>query len=250
MRVLCIGNSFSQDATRYLHDIAKADGERLEAVNLYIGGCSLETHHQNMKRGDRAYELQYDGHMTGFFLSLDEALNSRPWDVITMQQVSTQSFEPDSFRPYIGELAEYVGSLQPQAKLVLHQTWAYEAGSQRLQEVGYLTPQQMTEDIIKAYEEIGAEIGAAGILPSGRLAQKLLEMGLGQFHRDTFHATLGAGRYALGLLWYRMLTGNTVSGNGFSAFDREIATEEQAFIQSVVDGFQPLKLSKQTAFDP
>ncbi len=240
MRVLCIGNSFSQDATRYLHDIAKTDGERMEAVNLYIGGCSLETHHQNMKSGDRAYELQYDGHMTGFFLSLDEALTSRPWDVITMQQVSAQSFAPDSYRPYVGELAEHVRKVQPQAKLVLHQTWAYEAGSQRLQEVGYLTPEQMMEDIVKAYEEIAQEIGAAGIIPSGQLVSRLLSLGLGQFHRDTFHATLGAGRYALGLLWYRMLTGNTVSGNGFRAFDREITTEELSLIQSVVDGFQPL----------
>ena len=27
MRVLAIGNSFSQDATRYLHQIARADGK-------------------------------------------------------------------------------------------------------------------------------------------------------------------------------------------------------------------------------
>lgn len=242
MRILCIGNSFSQDATRYLHDIAKADGTRLEAVNLYIGGCSLEMHHGNMQSGERAYELQYDGHMTGFFLSLDEALRSRPWDVVTLQQVSTQSFDPASYRPHIGALADHVRTCQPQAKLVLHQTWAYEAGSQRLQEVGYLTPEQMTADVVKTYEEMAQELGADGVIPSGQLVSRLLSLGLRQFHRDTFHATLGAGRYALGLLWYRMLTGSAVTGNGFSAFDREIPTEELARIQSVVDSFQPLKL--------
>ena len=37
-KILCIGNSFSQDATRYLEAIA--DGE-LFVRNCYIGGCSL-----------------------------------------------------------------------------------------------------------------------------------------------------------------------------------------------------------------
>ena len=41
MNILSIGNSFSQDAQRYLHDIAKADGVVLSAFNLYIGGCPL-----------------------------------------------------------------------------------------------------------------------------------------------------------------------------------------------------------------
>ena len=44
MKVLAIGNSFSEDATRYLHDIAKADGVALEVANLYIGGCPLDRH--------------------------------------------------------------------------------------------------------------------------------------------------------------------------------------------------------------
>ena len=66
MNVLSIGNSFSEDATRYLHEIARADGERVNTANLYIGGCSLETHYKNMTSGDRAYKLQYNGQNTGF----------------------------------------------------------------------------------------------------------------------------------------------------------------------------------------
>lgn len=44
MKILAIGNSFSQDATRYLQDIAASAGENLFVRNLYIGGCSLEMH--------------------------------------------------------------------------------------------------------------------------------------------------------------------------------------------------------------
>ena len=107
MKILAIGNSFSVDATRYLHDIAKADGVRLAAANLYIAGCPLDLHYRNMRSGERAYELQYDGHMTGFSVSLDEALLNRSWDVVTLQQVSSRSFDPTSYQPYISALADH-----------------------------------------------------------------------------------------------------------------------------------------------
>ena len=77
MKILAIGNSFSQDATRYLYGIARADGVNLEVVNLYIGGCSLERHYRNMLSAERAYGLEINGHKTGFFVSLDEALANR-----------------------------------------------------------------------------------------------------------------------------------------------------------------------------
>ena len=66
MNVLSIGNSFSQDAQRYLHGIARAAGEKIANVNLYIGGCSLERHHQNMCENMRAYTLECGGIDTGF----------------------------------------------------------------------------------------------------------------------------------------------------------------------------------------
>lgn len=40
MKVLAIGNSFSNDAMRYLHGIAKADGLDMKTVNLFIGRLS------------------------------------------------------------------------------------------------------------------------------------------------------------------------------------------------------------------
>ena len=64
MNILAIGNSFSEDATRYLHGIARADGETLKVANLYIGGCSLGWHDRNMLSDEKAYELQYNGQKT------------------------------------------------------------------------------------------------------------------------------------------------------------------------------------------
>ena len=50
IHVLSIGNSFSQDAHRYLHDVARNEGVVLETANLYVGGCPLERHFRNMKQ--------------------------------------------------------------------------------------------------------------------------------------------------------------------------------------------------------
>ncbi len=61
MYILSIGNSFSKDAQRYLHQIAKADGVDVHSFNLYIGGCSLSTHHKNMLSEERANTLEKNG---------------------------------------------------------------------------------------------------------------------------------------------------------------------------------------------
>ena len=51
MKLLAVGNSFSQDACTFLHQTAQAQGLDLEVTNLYIGGCSLEMHYQNRLPG-------------------------------------------------------------------------------------------------------------------------------------------------------------------------------------------------------
>lgn len=37
IHILAIGNSFSEDATHFLHQIAEADNVSMKVVNLYIG---------------------------------------------------------------------------------------------------------------------------------------------------------------------------------------------------------------------
>ena len=48
-KILVIGNSFGEDATHFLHDLALTRGINTKVVNLYIGGCSLERHWRNIE---------------------------------------------------------------------------------------------------------------------------------------------------------------------------------------------------------
>ena len=226
MNVLAIGNSFSEDATRYLHNIARADGENIQVVSLYIGGCSLERHYRNMLSGKDVYELQYNGEKTGFYVSLEDALLNRNWDVITLQQASLLSFVKDSYEPYISSLVAFVKDCVPKAKIYFHQTWAYEDGSHKLlNQAKYESAENMLKDIVKVSEDIAEGIGADGIIRGGETLGLLAQKGITGIHRDTFHASLGLGRYALGLIWYRTLTGRSVITNSFCDLDEPVSED-------------------------
>ena len=101
--------------------------------------------------------------------------------------------------------------------------------------MGYETAKAMFADIEKAYQLCSDTIGADGIIPCGKLMMTLLDKGIEKVHRDTFHASLGLGRFAQGLLWYKVLTGNSVADITYNDFDEEIPAEQIAIAKEVVD---------------
>ena len=168
-----------------------------------------------------------NGESTNFCVSMEEALLNRDWDVVTIQQVSNEAPFYETYQPYLCSITDYVRKLVPKAKIVIHQTWAYEQNCYRLNtELGYTDHKDMFRDIENAYKKAADAISADFIIPSGELFQKLIANGIEKVHRDTFHADLGIGRYALGLLWYAILTGNDVKPNTFCSLDKN-ATAEQ-----------------------
>lgn len=235
MNILAIGNSFSQDALRYLHNIAKSDNYDLTVVNLYIGGCPLSQHYKNMLEDNKTYLMEFNGQETLFYVSIKEALLSRDWDYISLQQVSNQSIDYETYQPYLNELSAYIKKYAPKAKQIIHQTWSYEEINPRLhEELGYKNQLDMFHDLKTAYEKAAKEISAEFIIPSGELFQNLLNAGIKKVHRDTLHVTLGLGRYALGLLWYSILTKNDIKNNTFNDFDEPISQEEIEIIKNCV----------------
>lgn len=238
LRILSIGHSFAQDSTRYLAEIARADGHELYVVNLYIGGCSLSRHYRNMLSEEKAYSLEYNGHQSGFSVSLKEAVFAREWNCIVLQQTSLLSTDYSSFQPYLSELSSYVKKRVPNAKQYIHETWAYEEGTAKLASMGFERRQDMYDALHAAYAQGAEDISAYGIIPSGTLFQRLIDRGITDLHRDHWHASKGIGRYALALLWYRTLTGMDVMDNGFNNFDVPVDAETVRVIKEVVNEFK------------
>lgn len=228
MKILSIGNSFSQDAQRYLHKLAKASDVDLYTANLYIGGCSLERHCDNLKNEASAYELEINGESTGEKISIQDAIKLEKWDYITLQQASYLSFDYKTYTPYIKVLAKYIRKNCPSAKILVHQTWGYEDGSERLiNEVKYPTFSAMQLDIIKAYDKAIKLIKADGVIPSGKAMLSVInDYGL-KAHRDTFHASYGLGRYLLALTWFGVLTQKDIGDNSFNDFDEAVSEKDR-----------------------
>ena len=236
MFVLSIGNSFSQDSQRYLHQIAQASGEKIACFNLYAAACDLEQHYRNMLSDDRGYTLEMNGSSTGFSVSLSEALLNRQWDVVSLQQVSSKSADYENYQPYLTELADFVRQCQPKCKLLLHQPWAYESGSETLKKrMGLERREDMFRLIHGAYAQAVRDAQADGIVPCGALFEELAKAGLPQLQRDTLHAGLGAARYALGLLWYKVLTGKMPPKGLQVLTDRPISPEEMETVYRCVE---------------
>lgn len=236
MKILSIGNSFSDDAQRYLREIAAHDGVEIETLNLCIPGCSLKTHSERVKDGKCGYFFHYNGDVErGDLISLQDGVAMRKWDIVTIQQVSVESFKEKSFYPYIHEVIAYVREKLPEAKIYVHQTWAYENGSPRSFEItDGKGAEFMLEGIRRAYARARAEIGAEAIIPSGELMELLRVNGASKIYRDTFHASYGLGRYAVGLLWYKLFTGRDVSANTFCQLDEEVSAEDLAIARRCV----------------
>ena len=235
MKILSIGNSFSQDAHRYLHRVAEANGEKFKCVNLMIGGCTLRTHYLNMLDNKADYLFEFNGEGTGIRVSLAQALASDDWDVVTLQQASHLSFVPESYFPYLSCLCDYVRKYAPHAKIYIHETWEYERESAKLQGVGYDSADRMFSDLTAAYAAAAERVCADGIIPSGTAVHNAIRSSTIRMHRDGFHSSRGAGRYLLALVWYKALTGKSASPDAFITLDEQISDEERAFLHGIVE---------------
>ena len=199
----------------------------MKVVNLYIGGCSLGRHYINISNNAKDYSFEFNGCDTGIKVSVYEALKSDVWDIVTLQQVSHESFDYNTYQPYLNALSDYVRVYAPTAKIMLHQTWAYEEGSDRLiKELGFTNRKVMFDRIKEAYQKASNELGGVEIIPCGEAFENLTKNGVQKIHRDTFHASLGVGRYTLGCVFYEKLTGNSCIGNTFRDFDEFISEKD------------------------
>ena len=233
MKILSIGNSFSQDAQRYIHKISALNGEPIKTVNLYIGGCSLRTHYFNMLEDSKKYEFQFNGEQTRLPVTIKDALMSDEWDIVTIQQASGYSYKWESYEPYLSELSAYVKKYAPQAKQLIHQTWAYS--DVHVEKTGVTdTREDMFNSLCECYDKAAKEIGADGLIPTGKLVERLIINGIDTPYRDGYHLSLGAGRLAAGLLWYCFFTGANPDEVILPSPDEAVSEEEIKIIRKSV----------------
>lgn len=230
LRILAIGNSFSDDGTEYLPALLENLGvKNVEVARLYVGGCTLESHMKFYDNNDAAYKFYQSKAGENKWVESAEkvtmqyALALGEWDIITMQQASGFSGQYDSYTPHLGRLIEVVKKAQPQAELVWHMTWSYSSDSNHKHYHYYDNSQQKMNSaidnclhtLLDEFDEIER------IIPSGTVVKSLRKSAINNYPkdltRDGFHMGHGAGRYALACTWYEALvkpyTGKSMMNN-------------------------------------
>ncbi|MBQ6700808.1 MAG: DUF4886 domain-containing protein, partial [Oscillospiraceae bacterium] len=236
LEILAIGNSFSVDALQYAWQIANDIGiEKIVLGNLYIGGCSLETHAANAK-GDLAKYTYYHNEngtwKTTASTKISTALAERDWDYITIQQASNYSGVESTYNDDLTYLVDYVKE-RSDAKLGWHMTWAYQQNSTHSAFPTYNKDQMtMYNAIISAVQnKIVTNGNFDFIVPNGTAVQNSRTSLLGDTTtRDGYHMSNDYGRYLTGLAFVKTVTGLDISGvkyapSGVDSEEKAIAIE-------------------------
>ena len=176
VRLFTVGNSFSQNATKYLADIAVAAGDKLIQGRAVIGGSSPEVHWTRIQKNEKdpndPVGLYGDpANAKSPKRSLKSLLESDKWDYVTIQQASIKSHDLANYRPHAKLLHDYIKQHCPNAKVIVHQTWAYRVDDPRFIKPSTKpgepkTQAEMYTGLTNAYRTTAAELGC-DVIPVG-----------------------------------------------------------------------------------
>ena len=224
VRILAIGNSFSQDAVeQYLHELAEAEGISTIIGNMFIGGCSLERHVKNARDNAPAYayrKIGTDGKKREKGkMSLEAVLADEDWDYVSLQQASPFSGMYETYEASLPELIEYVKARLPKkTKLMLHQTWAYASTSKHSGFKNYNCNQlTMYQAIADAVKKAAKANKIKIVIPSGTAIQNARTSFIGDhLNRDGYHLDVKVGRYTAACTWFERIFKHNVVGNPYA----------------------------------
>ena len=153
LKVLTIGNSFTDSLALYFKDVAESvPGCTLHFERANHGGCELHRHWsyiQNEEK-DGVYKMYQDRR-----LSMREVLTKEVWDVVTIQQGSHLSWRAESYQPFASNIYNYVGKHAPQAEVMIQQTWAYREDDPRIRPGGEW---KYDDAALARWKELGATV--------------------------------------------------------------------------------------------
>lgn len=253
LRILAVGNSFSQDSVEYLPGILRTAGIGCTVGDLYNPGCTMERHLTSAAAGAGIYSYfkDSDGEWTerpGTGLAF--ALADEEWDVITIQEASRRSGFAEFYRRDLAPLSELVSSAVPSAKIGWNMTWAYQSDSPNSHFPEYGRDQDrmysMIRDCVKEF--VTADPRISFVIPVGTAVQNARTSLIGDtLTRDGSHLSLILGRYLASLTWASALTGIDAAALSARSAPPEIAGDTlDAAVRAVSDAIaSPFAVTRQ-----
>ena len=171
LRVLMIGNSFSNSVLTYLPKLVAADDTvSLRLRQAYIGGCTIERHLQEYDKSKK--NPKHKPYTTNLLLgnpdgpavekkckaNLPEMLSDGKYDIVTIQQGSRDSWIPETYKADADRLISIIREYQPKTEIVVHETWAYRCDSPRLA-TWKIDQAEMHKRVSSSYKELASRYG-------------------------------------------------------------------------------------------
>ena len=212
LKVLMIGNSFSICNLKQMPSVAASMGLKLDLASLFIGGCSLERHWNNVIAASTNATFKpyrFDRTVDGTKVvvkgkaNIPDALVLDKWDVVTIQQASHFSWQPATYHPFGDNLVAKIRELAPQAKIVIQETWSYPPWDRRLKKFGF-GQAEMYARLHAAYAAFAARHGL-DVIPVGTAAEFVPDRNA-LFTKPDFHFNRD-GEYLQGLAFTAKLFG-------------------------------------------
>lgn len=248
-KVLSIGNSFSDNATKYLYEIAKAYGyEEVIVGNLMIGGCDISTHRVNAVYNNANYiyrkaSAESDGVIVNTPNStMEYGILDEDWQYITLQQQSTKAGLTNSFE-FLPQLVDYVKSkaTNKDVKIFWHMTWAYAWENNNSGFVNFDNDQYvMYEAIVNATKTaVLPVVDFDGVIPSGTAIQNARTGYLGDTFtvEDGYHLNT-RGEYVAGMAFVLALTGITNDELDKSKIAFTLSYDLDAFMEATTNAIE------------
>ena len=134
LKVLSIGNSFSQDAFGYVPYIFNkcCSDVNLTFGILYYGGASLENHYNFLigENKEYAYRKSDKGGawVTTSAYSIQDALADEDWDIIVLQQNGSNAGSYSTFQPYLNNIIDIIFNMvNKPVRFAWHMTEPYSS---------------------------------------------------------------------------------------------------------------------------
>lgn len=207
LKILSISNSFGVNLQTYAHQIAKANDLDLDFFVLYIGGCSLQKHVENIHSNEPIYELYHNGKSTSKYVSILDGLKIENWDYVLTQQVSSLSGFIESFYPFLNELVDFVKRNAKFKKLGFQETWEYGKNTSEKDafKLYNFDSNLMHEKIRLTYEKLMEDFPKALLINSGDVIHEAIKQGFDVYDGAEFHLN-SLGCYLIGANLVRLLT--------------------------------------------
>ncbi len=257
LKVLHIGNSFTNNSTAYLSNMVQRAGINVSDMCLYKcvrGSGSFSSFINCWNDNDRSgYSISkviggitlpvassatpYDGS------NIRKAFTDCKWDIIIIQQVSNYSHQymlwnQNNSGGYLPELINLIRTYQPQAAIginMVHAAYKYNSDTNNLYQL-----------IADSYQQFCTDYGVDFIIPYGTAVQNIRQSSINTteygFSYDKSHLTPGIGLYVACATYYETLIapryGVSIMGNSYrvsiSDTERDSATYPDEYV-SVTD---------------